>query len=142
MAESIGKSELPGEIEQDGDAGDSARAALGERLVRHAATEFDIPGITRRFLAGSPIVVRGRRGPARDWHRYTHGGTPERGRRRVARRRRIDLRPLQPRLHAPAFQGGHRHAPSRRGGTAPRRAASVLDLSSEEARDVYARTRR
>jgi len=141
MAESIGKIELPGEIEQDGDAGDSARAALGERLVRHAATEFDIPGIHLGvFYAGSPIVVADGAAPPDDWHRYTPGGTP--GARaphvwlaegvsifdRFSRdftllrfKADIDTRPLEEAAR-------HRGVP-----------LAVLDLSNEEARDVYAR---
>jgi 2-polyprenyl-6-methoxyphenol hydroxylase-like FAD-dependent oxidoreductase len=78
MAESIGRIELPAEVEEAGPAGDAARAALGERLLRHAATEFDIPGIHLGVCyADSAIVVSdGTSAPADDWHCYTPNATP------------------------------------------------------------------
>jgi 2-polyprenyl-6-methoxyphenol hydroxylase-like FAD-dependent oxidoreductase len=78
MAESIGKIELAADLEEDSAAGVAARAALGERLVRHAATEFDIPGIHLGvFYSGSPIVVPDGTPPPRDdWHHYTPGAAP------------------------------------------------------------------
>lgn len=141
MAESIGKIALPTELEQDGEAGDAARATLGRRLMRHAATEFDIPGIHLGvFYSGSPIVVPDGTSPPDDWHRYTADGAP--GARaphvwladgvsifdRFARdftlvrfNTGIDVRPIE---------------------TAARRLGvplSVLEVSSDEARDLYAR---
>jgi 2-polyprenyl-6-methoxyphenol hydroxylase-like FAD-dependent oxidoreductase len=78
MAESIGRIELPAEVEEAGPAGDAARAALGERLLRHAATEFDIPGIHLGVCyTDSPIVLSdGTPAPADDWHHYTPNATP------------------------------------------------------------------
>jgi 2-polyprenyl-6-methoxyphenol hydroxylase-like FAD-dependent oxidoreductase len=78
MADSIGKIELPADLEDEDAAGDAARAVLGDRLYRHAATEFDIPGIHFGvFYAGSPIVAPdGTPTPSDDWHHYTPNATP------------------------------------------------------------------
>ena len=58
MADSIGKVELPAALDEESAAGEAARTVLGERLYRHAATEFDVPGIHLGvFYAGSPVVV-------------------------------------------------------------------------------------
>jgi hypothetical protein len=56
FAESIGRVAIPETIEEP-DA-DGARAALGDRLARHAYGEFEIPGLQlgARY-EGSPIVV-------------------------------------------------------------------------------------
>lgn len=141
MAESIGRIELPAELEQDGKAGDAARAALGERLYRHAATEFDIPGIHLGvFYSGSPIVVADGAPPPDDWHRYTPSTVPgaraphvwlEEGVSIFDRFGRdftllrfeagIDVRPLE--------------EAARRSGVP----LAVLDLPNEEVRDLYAR---
>jgi 2-polyprenyl-6-methoxyphenol hydroxylase-like FAD-dependent oxidoreductase len=141
MAESIGRIELSGELEQDGEAGDAARAALGDRLCRHAATEFDIPGIHLGvFYSGSPIVVADGAPPPDDWHRYTPSTVPgaraphvwlEEGVSIFDRLGRdftllrfkagIDVRPLE--------------EAARRSGVP----LAVLDLSNEEVRDLYAR---
>ena len=78
MADSIGRIDLPAALEDESTAGESARATLGERLYRHAATEFEIPGIHLGvFYAGSPIVVAdGTPRPPDDWHRYTPSAVP------------------------------------------------------------------
>ena len=142
MAESIGRIELPADLEDDGEAGSAARAALGERLYRHAATEFDIPGIHLGvFYSGSPIVVPDGTPPPRDdWHHYTPGAAP--GARAphawledgvsVFDRFGRDFTLLR-------FDGGIDARPfeaaARRHGVP----LSVVDVSSDEARDLYAR---
>ncbi|HZF18229.1 MAG TPA: FAD-dependent oxidoreductase [Burkholderiales bacterium] len=142
MAESIGGIELPAEVEEDGPAGDAARAALGERLLRHAATEFDIPGIHLGVCyPDSPIVLSdGTPAPPDDWHRYTPNAIPgaraphvwladgvsifdrfERDFTMLRFDAGIDVRPIE--------------AAARR----RKLPLAVLDVSSREAREVYAR---
>jgi 2-polyprenyl-6-methoxyphenol hydroxylase-like FAD-dependent oxidoreductase len=140
MADSIGRIELPPDLEEDGGGGDAARAALGERLLRHAATEFDIPGVQLGvFYLNSPIVVPdGAPAPPDDWHRYTPSAVPGAraphvwladgasifdrfGRDFTLIRFNGDVRPIE--------------AAARRRGVP----LKVLDVSSEEARDLYAR---
>jgi hypothetical protein len=142
MAESIGRVALPPELEDGGEAGERARAALGARLLRHAATEFDIPGIHLGVFYGeSPIVIPdGTPPPADDWHRYTPSAVPgaraphmwledgvsifDRFGRDFTLLRfdaRIDTRPIE--------------------AAARRRAVplSVLDVRNDAARELYAR---
>src|SRR5258705_3480779 len=78
MGDSIGKVELAAALGAEGAAGEAAGVALGERLYRHAATEFDIPGIHLGvFYSGSPVVVSdGTSAPADDSHRYTPNAVP------------------------------------------------------------------
>jgi 2-polyprenyl-6-methoxyphenol hydroxylase-like FAD-dependent oxidoreductase len=142
MAESIGRIELPAGLEEDSAAGAAARAVLGERLLRHAATEFDIPGIhLGAFYGESPVIVPdGTPAPPDDWHRYVPNAVPgaraphvwlEKGVSIFDRFGRdftlvrfdagIDLRPIE--------------------AAARRRSLplAVLDVSNGEARDLYAR---
>jgi len=142
MAESIGRIELAANLEEDSEAGGAARAALGERLVRHAATEFDIPGIHFGvFYSGSPIVVPdGTPPPSDEWHHYTPGAVP--GARAphawlgdgvsVFDRfgRDFTLLRFDAGIDARALE-----AAARRRGVP----LSVLDVASDEARDLYAR---
>src|SRR5882672_10632568 len=142
MADSTGGIELPAEGEEDGPAGDAARAALGERLLRHAATEFDIPGIHLGVCyPDSPIVLSdGTPAPPDDWHRYTPNAIPgaraphvwladgvsifdrfERDFTMLRFDAGIDVRPIE--------------AAARR----RKLPLAVLDVSSREAREVYAR---
>jgi 2-polyprenyl-6-methoxyphenol hydroxylase-like FAD-dependent oxidoreductase len=142
MADSIGRIPLPSDLEEKGAAGDMARAALGERLLRHAATEFEIPGIHLGvFYADSPVsVADGSPPPPDDWHRYTPSAVPGAraphvwledgvsifdlfGRDFTLLRfdPAIDIRPLE-------------QAARRRG--IP---LVVVDVESDEARDLYAR---
>jgi 2-polyprenyl-6-methoxyphenol hydroxylase-like FAD-dependent oxidoreductase len=78
MADSIGKVELPAALEEESAAGEAARTVLGERLYRHAVTEFEIPGIHLGvFYAGSPIVAGdGTPWPRDDWHHYAANAVP------------------------------------------------------------------
>jgi len=142
MAESIGRIELPAEVEDAGPAGDAARAALGERLLRHAATEFEIPGIHLGVCyPDSPIVLSdGTPAPPDDWHRYTPNAIPgaraphiwladgvsifDRFGRDFTLVRfdaSLDVRPIE----AAALRRG-----------VP---LEILDISGDEARDLYAR---
>ena len=141
MAESIGKIDLPANLEDEGGAGEAVRLALGERLYRHAATEFDIPGIHLGvFYAGSPIVVPdGAPRPRDDWHDYTASATPgaraphvwlERGVSIFDRfGRDFTLLRFRSGVDVGAFESAAR-----------KRAVplAVLDVASDEARELYA----
>lgn len=78
MADSIGRVELPADLEDDSAAGAAARAALGARLLRHVEAEFDIPGIHFGMHYGDSELVTGdgSSAPADEWHRYTPNATP------------------------------------------------------------------
>jgi len=140
MADSIGRIALPSALEQDGAAGDAARSALGERLVRHAATEFDIPGIHLGVFYSSPVVVSEGAPPPDAWHRYTPSAIPgaraphvwldhgvsifDRFGRDFTLLRfdeKVDARPIE--------------AAAQRLGVP----LAVLDVANDEARDLYAR---
>jgi 2-polyprenyl-6-methoxyphenol hydroxylase-like FAD-dependent oxidoreductase len=141
MADSIGKIGLPGELERDGAAGDAARAALGERLYRHAATEFDIPGIHLGvFYAGSPIVVADGAPPPDDWHRYIPGTVPGARAPHVWLADGVSIFDRFGRdFTLLRFDSG---IDTRRFEEAALRRnvpLAVLDLSSDEARELYAR---
>ncbi|WP_454862570.1 FAD-dependent monooxygenase [Paraburkholderia fungorum] len=59
MADSIGRIEIPDDIELDAPSGRVAREKCGERLARHAAAEYHIPGLQLGLLyEGSPIVAQ------------------------------------------------------------------------------------
>jgi 2-polyprenyl-6-methoxyphenol hydroxylase-like FAD-dependent oxidoreductase len=78
MADSIGRMEIPANLEEETAEGAHSRAALGQKLVEHCNREFDIPGIHFGvFYGGSPIVCDdGTPPPADDWHRYMPHATP------------------------------------------------------------------
>jgi 2-polyprenyl-6-methoxyphenol hydroxylase-like FAD-dependent oxidoreductase len=78
MADSIGRMEIPANLEEETPEGARSRAALGQRLVEHCNREFDIPGIHFGvYYGGSPIVCDdGTPPPADDWHRYVPHATP------------------------------------------------------------------
>jgi 2-polyprenyl-6-methoxyphenol hydroxylase-like FAD-dependent oxidoreductase len=142
MADSIGKIELPMELESDGAAGAAARAALGERLHRHATTEFEIPGIHLGVFYGESSVVAGDGSPAPrdDWHSYTPNAIPG------ARAPHVWLEPgvsIFDRFGRDftllrfdrAIDTGRLEAAAK----ALRLPLAVLDVASEEARDLYGR---
>jgi hypothetical protein len=57
FADSVGTTPATAEIERDSEAGARERAAVGRRLLAHAAHEFLIPGIHLGFrYANSPLV--------------------------------------------------------------------------------------
>jgi 2-polyprenyl-6-methoxyphenol hydroxylase-like FAD-dependent oxidoreductase len=141
MAESIGRIAIPADLEAESEAGEAARAALGERLALHAATEFDIPGIHLGvFYSGSPLVVADGAPPPDDWHHYTPSAAP--GARAphvwlndgtsIFDRFGRDFTLLR-------FDSGFDTRPFE--AAAQRRGVplSVLDVPSDEARDLYAR---
>jgi 2-polyprenyl-6-methoxyphenol hydroxylase-like FAD-dependent oxidoreductase len=142
MADSIGNIDLPLDLENENSAGEAARAALGDRLYRHAATEFDIPGIHLGvFYAGSPIVVPdGTPAPADDSHRYTPNATPGARAPHVWLEdgvsifdrfgRDFTLVRFNPRVPSEAIESAARKLGL---------PLAVIDVASEEARDLYAR---
>jgi 2-polyprenyl-6-methoxyphenol hydroxylase-like FAD-dependent oxidoreductase len=59
MADSIGNIKPPAELEEQGDAGDAARALFGLALNKHVRTEFNIPGLQLGLRYNdSPIVAK------------------------------------------------------------------------------------
>src|SRR5882724_7606372 len=142
MADSIGKVELSAALEAEGAAGEAARAALGERLYRHAATEFDIPGIHLGvFYAGSPVVVPdGTSAPADDSHRYTPNAVPGARAPHVWLEDGVSIFDRFGRDFT--LVRFNPHVPSEAIGAAARKLGlplAVLDVACEEARDLYAR---
>lgn len=144
MADSIGRISLPEALEEESAAGQTARAELGERLYRHAAAEFDIPGIHFGMWYGtSPIVSEvDIEPPVDEPHRYLPNSCP--GARaphvwledgvsifdrfgrdftlvRLGQARRLSAAPVE-------VAARERGVPLK-----------VLDVESEEARDLYAR---
>lgn len=143
MADSIGRMEIPANLEEETAEGAHSRAALGQKLVEHCNREFDIPGIHFGvFYGGSPIVCDdGTPPPADDWHHYAPHATP--GARAphlwvsegesIFDRFGRDLTLLR--------LGDASHDASGFEAAARRRGASidVVDVSLPEARDLYGR---
>jgi len=142
MADSIGTIALSPALEDDGAAGEAARVATGERLYRHAATEFDIPGIHLGiFYGGSPIVVPdGSPAPPDDWHRYAASATPGARAPHVWLEDGVSIfdrfgRDFTLLRFDPAVDARPIEAAARRRGVP----LALLDVVSDEARDLYAR---
>ena len=141
MAESIGRIALPSELEEDGVRGDAARAELGRRLYHHAATEFDIPGIHLGvFYAGSPIVIADGAAPADDWHHYTPSAAPGARAPHVWLSDGVSVldrfgRDFTLVRFDPDVDVSPIEAAARRRGIP----LAIVDVSSDEARDLYAR---
>jgi len=78
MADSIGRVPVPRDIEDDSPAGAASRRELGARLLDHARTEFDIPGIHLGVCyRDSPVIAEDPAPwPEDDWHRYRPSGRP------------------------------------------------------------------
>jgi hypothetical protein len=78
MADSIGRSVIPPQLEEASAAGVECRRAAGAGLLAHCKSEFDIPGIHFGvFYGASPIIAGdGSPPPPDDWHRYVPHGTP------------------------------------------------------------------
>lgn len=144
MADSIGRIQIPAQLEDESAEGERSRAEFGPKLLDHCRREFDVPGIHfGAFYGTSPIVIGdGSPPPPDDWHHYAPHGTP--GARaphvwlddgvsifdrfgrdftlvRLGKRHRADV-------------GAFEAAAKKRG--VP---LAVLDIPSEEARDLYGR---
>ena len=142
MADSIGRIAIAPELEADSPAGVDCRRAMGARLLDHCRREFDIPGVHFGvFYGGSPIVAGdGTPAPVDEWHRYTPHGTP--GARAphlwledgvsIFDRMGMDFTLL-------VLQAGREPDARALRDAAGRRAVplKVLDVRSEEARDIY-----
>lgn len=78
MADSIGRIQIPENIEDSSSGGAAARTEFGERLLDHCKREFDSPGIHFGIsYADSPIIAGdGTRPPDKDWHHYTPNAVP------------------------------------------------------------------
>jgi len=142
MADSIGKIELPENLEDEDAAGGAARAVLGDRLYRHAATEFDIPGIHFGvFYAGSPIVAPdGTPAPPGDWHHYTPNATPGARAPHVWLEDGVSIFDRFGRDFTLLRFGGGIDVSSIETAAGKRGLPiAVIDVASEEARDLYAR---
>jgi 2-polyprenyl-6-methoxyphenol hydroxylase-like FAD-dependent oxidoreductase len=141
MAESIGRIALPAKLEEDSAAGRAARAALGERLHRHAATEFDIPGIQLGvFYSDSPVIAPAGAPPADDWHRYVPSAVPGARAPHVWLEDGVSIFDRFGRdFSLVRFKGSADtsaiEAAARRRGVP----LAVVDVSGDEARDLYAR---
>ena len=78
MADSIGRVQLPPELEAEGPAADTARAALSAALYQHVRREFNIPGLQLGLrYEGSPIVAaESAPPPADEPNHYQPSGRP------------------------------------------------------------------
>jgi 2-polyprenyl-6-methoxyphenol hydroxylase-like FAD-dependent oxidoreductase len=78
MAESIGRTRIPPQLEEDSPEGARSRQELGTSLAEHARTEFDIPGIHLGVCyRDSPVVCADPApSPPDNWHRYVPSGYP------------------------------------------------------------------
>ena len=78
MADSIGRSAIPPQLEENSPAGADSRHAVGASLLAHCKSEFDIPGIHFGVFYGDSSIVAsdGSPPPPDDWHRYVPHGTP------------------------------------------------------------------
>jgi 2-polyprenyl-6-methoxyphenol hydroxylase-like FAD-dependent oxidoreductase len=58
LAQSVGRVDVPAEIEEQSDVGEAVRQSVGADLASHAKAEFNIPGISlgARY-DGSPLIV-------------------------------------------------------------------------------------
>jgi 2-polyprenyl-6-methoxyphenol hydroxylase-like FAD-dependent oxidoreductase len=142
FADSIGLYVPPAEIEHETPAGDAARLQAGDYLDRHARAEFNIPGITfgTRY-DGSPLISSdGTSPPPDDANVYVPSAVPG-GRaphawlsdgRSLFDAFGFEFTLLRLGSHAPEA-GALSHAAADR--CVP---LAVLDLPSEELRDLYA----
>ncbi len=144
MADSIGRIRLPEALEEESSAGERVRAELGERLYRHAAAEFDIPGMHFGMWYGaSPIVSEvDVEPPVDEPHRYVPNSCPGARAPHVWLEDGVSIFDRFGRDFTLVRLGQGRPL-----GAAPVEAAArergvplnVLDVESEEARDLYAR---
>jgi hypothetical protein len=144
MADSIGLMRLPETLEDESAEGERARRDLGEQLYRHAADEFDAPGIHFGMWYGaSPIVADvDVEPPVDEPHRYLPSSCPGARAPHVWLEEGVSIFDRFGRDFTLVRLGE-----GRRADTAPLEAAArergvpliVLDVPSEEARDLYAR---
>lgn len=78
FADSVGRFTVPSEIEEESEAGEAARAKLGDYLNRHARAEFNIPGISlgARYDCSPLIVSDGTHPPPDDPNIYRPTACP------------------------------------------------------------------
>ncbi len=78
FAESVGGFAVPDEIEEDSVRGEAARFRVGEHLIGHARSEFNIPGITlgARYDDSPLIVSDGTLPPVDSPNVYTPSARP------------------------------------------------------------------
>ncbi len=77
MADSIGRAAIPAEVEAEGVAGDAARKTLGEALLKHVFSEYNIPGLQLGLRYQSAIVAREEAAPPPDEpNQYVPTGYP------------------------------------------------------------------
>lgn len=77
MADSIGRVAIPEDVEAEGAKGDAARTTLGEALLQHVNSEYNIPGLQLGLLYQSAIVAAESTPPPPDApNRYVPSGYP------------------------------------------------------------------
>ena len=142
MADSIGRMAIPAALEDDTAQGAEARAQLGRELLDHCRREFDIPGIHfGAFYGGSPIVAGdGSPSPRDDWHAYTPGAVPGARAPHVWLDDGVSIfdrfgRDFSLLRFDRALDASALAAAAERAGVP----LALLDVDSEEARDLYAR---
>lgn len=144
MADSIGRIPLPAALEEESAAGEAARAELGVRLARHAAAEFDIPGIHFGVWYGtSPIISDVDIEPPPDEpHRYVPSSCPGARAPHVWLEAGASIFDRFGRDFTLLRLGKARHMDVTALGAAARERGvplTLLDVESEEARDLYTR---
>jgi 2-polyprenyl-6-methoxyphenol hydroxylase-like FAD-dependent oxidoreductase len=77
MADSIGHAAIPADIEAAGEAGDLARQCLGEALLKHVVSEYNIPGLQLGLRYQSAVIAKEDTAPPADEpNRYLPTGYP------------------------------------------------------------------
>ncbi len=143
MADSIGRMEIPANLEDETPEGARSREALGRKLVEHCNREFDIPGIHFGvFYGGSPIVCDdGTPPPTDDWHHYVPHATPGARAPHLWVSEGVSIFDRFGRDLTLLRLGGANRDASGFEAAARRRGAllDVVDVSLSEARDLYGR---
>ena len=142
MADSIGIIAIPPELEADSPAGADCRRAMGARLLDHCQREFDIPGVHFGvFYGASPIVAGdGAPAPVDEWHRYTPHGTPGARAPHLWLEDGVSIFDRMGMDFTLLVLGAGREPDTRALREAATRRAvplEVLEVQSEEARDIY-----
>ena len=144
MADSIGRMRLPEALEEENAAGEQARAELGEQLYRHAAAEFDVPGIHFGMWYGASPIVSDLDidPPVDDPFRYVPSSCPGARAPHVWLEDGVSIFDRFGRDFTLLRLGKGRGRDTARLEAAARARGvpfHVLDVESEEARDLYAR---